>query len=148
MPENDLSTIFFDIQQRTDEQTELIQEILEEVQPFECELLGQRTVRKIAKGKEFESIEGGRHLNFTEAISLLALIASISQLVIFTLVELRKIIVAPKDQLILESKKIVLKKIHDDPKLKDLEPIILHDPEILDKILTVVQEKVDNLEKL
>jgi hypothetical protein len=121
----------------SDEQSELIQNILWETKPEECNILGKKTIRQISKGRKFDSVEGGRHMSFVETISVLSGIATMIQLAIFVIGNLRqKSEVEEEDeQTKQEAKDKVKSLMSSHPESKKLEKIAESDSAILDKII-------------
>lgn len=74
-----------DLNRRTEEQAAQIQSVLKAIKPVQTRLLGEQTLTAISRGATFDTIEGGRHLNFMEAIGLLSNIASLIQIAILVL---------------------------------------------------------------
>lgn len=127
-----------DLDRRTEERAEEIQSVLEHIKPAQCELLGEETVRAISRGAVFESVDGGRHLNFMEMIAILSGLATICQISFIAIGGLRKLLKANNDETITAAKKVILEKVSTNPELSDLRGLIAHDPLILDKILAKV----------
>lgn len=126
----------------TGEQSKLIQNILQETNPLECEMLGKKTVEQIAKGKSFDSVEGGRHLSFVETISVISGIATVIQLAIFVIGNMVKKSEDEEEQTETDNEQVKEKAkekikeiISSRPELKKLEKITEQDNEILDKII-------------
>ena len=126
----------------SDEKSELIQNILQETNPLECEMLGKKTVEQIAKGKSFDSVEGGRHLSFVETISVISGIATVIQLAIFVIGNMVKKPKADEEQTETDNEQVkknakekIKEIISSRPELKKLEKITEQNSEILEKII-------------
>lgn len=135
-----------DLSQRTHEQAEFIQSVLEDVKPIQTKLLGEKTVRAISRGAAFESIEGGRHLNFMEIISVLSNIATITQITVLAVIGIRRLRseAARRAEEKEEAKKVVMEKISSHPELSDLGGLIVADPIILNRIVEKVTASLNN----
>lgn len=129
-----------DLSRRTDEQAELIRSVLEEIKPIQTKLLGEKTVRAISRGAAFESIEGGRHLNFIEVISVLSNIATITQITVLAVIGLKRLraAAASRAEEREEAKRAVAERISNHPELADLGRLIADDPALLDRIVEKV----------
>jgi len=129
-----------ELNHRTDEQVTFIQGILKDLQPLQTKMLGEKTVRAISKGATFETIQGGRHLNFMEVISVLSNLATLTQIVVLSILAIRKLRAnaAWKIEYQEELKKAVTEKIKNHVELSDLNSLIASDPIILDRIIEKV----------
>ena len=129
-----------ELNHRTDEQVTFIQGILKDLQPLQTKMLGEKTVRAISKGATFETIQGGRHLNFMEVISVLSNLATLTQIVVLAILAIRKLRAnaAWKIEYQEELKKAVTEKIKNHVELSDLNSLIASDPIILDRIIEKV----------
>lgn len=118
-------------------QSETIQNILWETKPEECQILGKKTVRQISQGKKFDSVESGRHLSFVETISVLSGIATMIQLVLFVIGNLRSgSEAADEDEPVEQEVRDKVKSlISSHPESKKLEKIAADDGAVLDKII-------------
>lgn len=134
-----------DIEHRTDEQALLIKHVLEEVKPALCEVVGDDVVYAVAKGLPIEAPSGGRNLSNVELVSVLSNIAMISQVVVLAAWGLKKLMGGETNALLMEARKAVLRRVMEDPKLKDLSDVIANDPEILDRIVKKVVGPDSNL---
>jgi len=128
----------------TEEQSELIQNVLRQIKPIECEILGKKTVEQISKGKNFDAVEGGRHMSFVEAISLLSGIATITQLAIMIIQNLKNKSTKNAEQTLTddvirnETKESIKEISSKHLKLKKLDKITNQDNTILDEIVNKV----------
>jgi hypothetical protein len=129
-----------ELNHRTDEQVTFIQGILKDLQPLQTKMLGEKTVRAISKGATFETIQGGRHLNFMEVISVLSNLATLTQIVVLAILAIRKLRAnaAWKAEYQEEVKKAVAEKIRNHIELSDLSSLIASDQVILDRIIEKV----------
>ena len=140
MGQEDIPLDLSGLERRTEEQAELIRKVLEAVKPIQTRLVGERAVRAVARGASFETIEGGRHLNFTEAVSLLSNIAQITQIAVLAVLALRKLRAdaARRAEEKEAAKRLVADKIAAHPELAALSGLLASDPSILDRIVEKV----------
>jgi hypothetical protein len=129
----------------TEEQSELIQNVLQQIKPIECEILGKKTIAQISKGKSFDAVEGGRHLSLVETISILSGIATITQLAIIIIQNLKNKSTENAEQTLTdddteqiknETMQSIKEAISKHLELKKLDKITNEDNAILDEIVT------------
>lgn len=163
MNKTNISINFSDISQRTEKQSEQIRAVLSHLKPIQTKLLGEKTVKAISQGATFESIEGGRHLNFTEVLSLLSDIASLTQVAILIIMSLAIKIrasgepnaesseevaeIATTNELKEDIKRLISENISAHPDLKKLNDLIIKDSAILDKIVEKLMSDTDKANK-
>ena len=133
-----------------EEQSELIQNVLRHTKPIECEILGKKTVEQISKGKNFDAVEGGRHMSFVEAISLLSGIATITQLAIMIIQNVKSNSTKDAEQPLTDDdirnktkesiKELTSKHLH----LKKLDKITDQDNAIIDEVVAEVLKALKN----
>jgi hypothetical protein len=140
------------LEHRTEEEAEQIKKVLEYIKPLQTKMLGEKTVWAISKGAIFESIQGGRHINYLDIISLLSDIASLTQISIIIILGLKSFsksteaIEVEKIEAVVreEAKNLIVEKISNHPELKNLSKLISEDSVILDRIMSKVTADLDN----
>lgn len=112
------------LSRRTAEQAQFIESVLRDVKPLQSKMLGEKTVRAISRGAAFESIEGGRHLNFMEVISGLSNIATLTQIAVLAVIGIRKMRAdaALKAEYQEQAKKVITEKTANNTELRELLP--------------------------
>jgi hypothetical protein len=126
-----------ELSRRTDEQAKFIESVLKDLKPLQTKMLGEKTVRAISRGATFEAIQGGRHLNFMEVISVLSNLATLTQIAVLAVLGIRRMRAnaAWKAEYQEEVKKAIAEKIRNHTELRDLGSLIASDQIILDRII-------------
>lgn len=163
MNETNISINISDLNQRTEEQSEQIRAVLNHVKPIQTKMLGKKIVKALSRGAKIESIEGGRHLNFTEVLSLLSDIASLTQVAILIIMSLAIKMrtsgepnaesgeevaeIAITNELKEDIKRLISENISAHPDSKKLNDLILKDSAMLDKIVETLVTNTNKTNK-
>ncbi len=114
------------------QEIDVLVEVLSEIAPLQAAYAGQNTVRAIAEGVSYESVDGGRHLDLSATIGLLSGLAGIAQYVVQVVSSTRK-----RKRLLDEG--TILSIVHEE--LSDsqiLSELMNRDPNVLKKLIDVV----------
>lgn len=141
MDDSDIAFRLDDLVERSDEQARQIRKTLEQMKPVQCDILGERTIEAISRGIAFDSVEGGRHMNLMETITLLSGIATLAQFAMVIISGLKSKLGTDEKrnaELPEKAQKIIVVKIASYPELRNLSDLIAEDPVVLERILQIL----------
>jgi heme exporter protein D len=127
-----------DLRRRTAEQVEQIREVLQQIKPIQCDMLGEKTVTAVAEGEYFEAVEVGRHINLLETITLLSGLATLVQLAMIIVQTVRNKVPDNQNIQAQEVREAVLQKISNHPELGNLKELVAKDPVLLDQVVSLL----------
>lgn len=142
-----------DLYRRDEARIAAIGSILDGIKPLECQMLGKKTVRQIAAGKSFATVDSGHQMTFVELISVLSGFASIAPLAFMVVGAIRarasdEETTAVSDEtkndesVKAEAKQLIESEVKNRPELHELSEIIEQDDAAFTRILTEVMTRL------